>query len=297
VKILDRILVALDGSETAEAILPHVRRLLRRQDSELILVRAVHSPLSEEQASAIEALIGQAREYVATMKERLDQEGIRASVEVRVGPPAGVLLDIAEEKRVSLIAVTTHGRSGLSRALLGSVAEIVLRKSPVPVFALRPVEGVSSGKELGPIKGILVPTDLSGGSEAILDPAADLAKLFGARLVFLHVRHPAKPLDGGAKDGDENEARSRLHELAALAQAQGVPTAEILDVGEDVPEQILANARFHGCDLIAMTSHGRSAVSRLVVGSVTENVLRESTLPLLIVRSEQTAKQAGKIPA
>ena len=65
--------------------------------------------------------------------------------------------------------------------------------------------------------------------------------------------------------------------------------ATIVDKGEPV-KAILDNARFHGCDLIAMTTHGRSGVSRLVVGSVTEQVLREATLPLLVVRAEKVAK-------
>lgn len=281
--MLERILVPLDGSVTAEAVLPHVRRLLRRHDSEVILLRVANPPAAEEQMSLIEATLAAAREYIVGVKDRLEQQGVRARVETRIGPPAGTILDVAEEEDVSLIAMATHGRTGLKRALFGSVAEVVLRKSPVPVLAVRPFwtyELLPPGRpETQPFKGILVPTDRSEASMAVLGPAIDLAKLFEARLVFLHVVEKESP-----------GARKHLEEIAA--KAWGVETAVVVDRG-DPAKGILGNARFHGCDLIAMTTHGRSGISRLAVGSVTEQVLREATVPLLVVRAPKKAKKAA----
>ena len=108
----EKILVPLDGSETAEAILPHVRRLLRRHDSEVILLRVAHPPIAEEQVTVIEASLAAAREYVVGIKDRFEQQGVRATAEARVGPPAGTILEVAEERDVSLIAIATHGGSG-----------------------------------------------------------------------------------------------------------------------------------------------------------------------------------------
>ena len=283
--MLDRILVPLDGSVTAEAVLPHLRRLLRRHDSEVILLGVANPPPVEAQLVLVEASLSAAREYITGVKARLEQQGVRVKAEARVGPPAGVILDVAEERDVTLIAMATHGRTGLKRALFGSVAEHVLRKSPVPVLAVRPFwtyELLPPGRtETQPFKSILVPTDLSTASAGVLAPAVELARLFGARLVFLNV------LDSSGKGGDEGLAQARLKEFAS--KARGVEAATIVDKGEPV-KAILDNARFHGCDLIAMTTHGRSGVSRLVVGSVTEQVLREATLPLLVVRAEKVAK-------
>lgn len=287
--MLERILVPLDGSVTAEAILPHVRRLLRRHDSELVLLCVANPPPVEEQMTILEASIAAAREYIMGVKTRLEQQGVRVKAEARVGPPAGTILDVAGEEGVSLIALATHGRTGLKRALFGSVAEQILRKSPVPVLAVRPFwsyELLPPGRtETQPFKGILVPTDLSAPSTGVLAPAIELAKLFGARLVFLNV------LEKGMKGGDESVAQARLKEFAS--QVKGVETATVVDKGEP-SKVILDTARFHGCDLIAMTTHGRSGLSRLVVGSVTEQVLRDATLPLLVVRVEE-AKKVKKV--
>ena len=294
--MLDKILVPLDGSVAAEAILPHVRRLLRRKDSEVLLLRVAVPPPVEEQMSMIEASLAAAREYVGGIKERLEQQGVRARAEARLGPPAGTILEVAEEKNVSLIAMATHGRTGLKRALFGSVAEQVLRKSTAPVFVVRPFwsyELQPPGRtEARPFKGILVPTDRSEPSRAVLAPAIEIARLFGARMVFLNVLEP-----GRDKAGDEGLARERLQEYAD--QAKGLETAVVVDRGE-AAKTILDNARFHGCDLIAMTTHGRSGLSRMVVGSVTEKVLRDAALPLLVVRAAKVkakktaAKAAGK---
>lgn len=280
--MLERILVPLDGSVTAEGILPHVRRLLRRHDSELVLLRVANPPPLEEQVPILEASLSAAREYIAGVRDRLEQQGVRVKALARVGPAAGTILDVAEDEKVSLIALATHGRTGLKRALFGSVAEHVMRKSPVPVLAVRPFwsyEILPPGRtEDRSLQGILVPTDGSDLSMAVLPPAVEMAKLFGARLVLLHVQDP-----------ESEVAQERLEELAK--RAKGVETATVRDRGEPA-KAILDNARFHGCDLIAMTTHGRSGLSRLAVGSVTEKVLREATLPLLIVRSREKAKKA-----
>jgi len=291
--MLDKILVPLDGSVTAEAILPHVRRLLRRHDSEVILLRVAVPPTSEDQMTVVEAILAAAREYIAGVRDRLGQQGVRARAEVRMGPAAGTILDAAEEEGVSLIALATHGRTGLRRALFGSVAEHVVRKSPVPVLAVRPFwtyELLPPGRtESQPFKGILVPTDRSDLSMQVLAPSIELAKLFDARIVFLHVLAPEE-----RAKGDEALARERLKEFAAKAEAKGVKAITLVDKG-DVAKTILDNARFHGCDLIAITTHGRSGVSRLVTGSVTEEVLRGATLPLLVVRAEKEEKKEKKV--
>jgi len=288
--MLEKILVPLDGSVTAEAVLPHVRRLLRRHDSEVFLLGVANPPSTEDPMAMLEASLAASREYIMGVKDRLEKQGVRVKAEARVGPPAGTILDVAEEEGVSLIALATHGRTGVKRALFGSVAEHVLRQSPVPVLAVRPFwtyELLPPGRpESQPFKGILLPTDGSDLSMAVLAPAVELAKLFGSRLVLLTVLEPAK-----GKGGDEGVAQARLKALAS--KIKGVETLAVVDKGE-AAKCILDNARFHGCDLIAMTTHGRSGVSRLVVGSITEKVLREGTLPLLVVRAAKV-KKAKKV--
>jgi nucleotide-binding universal stress UspA family protein len=136
--MIERIVVPLDGSLTAEAILPQVRRMLYRNDSEVILVRAVNPPMVENAIVLAEAELAAAREYILGQMERLEKAGVRAKFVVRIGSPVGVILDVVEEHRATLIALATHGATGLKRLLFGSVAEGLIRKSPVPVLLMRP---------------------------------------------------------------------------------------------------------------------------------------------------------------
>jgi nucleotide-binding universal stress UspA family protein len=295
--MLDRILVPLDGSVTAEAIVPHLRRLLRRLDSEVILLRATEAPLAELPPVAIEAALGAAREYLLGQKERLEQEGVRVRVEARLGPAAGTILEVAREQNASLIAMATHGRTGLTRALFGSVAEHVLLKCTVPVLAVRPFWSYdllpAPSKEGQPFRRILLPLDESAASTAVLGPALELAKLFEASLVFLHIAESAKKGKTKTESDPHAPEKAWLEKAAREARSQGLETLSIVEEGE-APSAILENARRRGCDLIAMTTHGRSGIGRLAVGSVTEKVLRNATLPLLVVRA---AKEDPKKPA
>jgi nucleotide-binding universal stress UspA family protein len=298
--MLERILVPLDGSVTAEAILPHLRRLLRRHDSEVILLRAAEAPLTELPPVALETALGAAREYLLGKQERLEQEGVRVRVEARLGPAAGTILEVARERNVSLIAMATHGRTGLTRALFGSVAEHVLLKCTVPVLAVRPFWSYevlpANPKEGEPFRKILLPLDESPASTAVLGPALELAQLFEASLVFLHIAESARKGQAKREPGDFASEKAWLEKAAREARSLGIETVSVVEPGE-ASSAILENARRHGCDLIAMTTHGRSGIGRLAVGSVTEKVLRNATLPLLVVRAtrEEQKKPARKV--
>jgi len=285
--MLERIIVPLDGSLTAEAVLPHVRRILRRQDSEIILVRAVVPAPVENTMLIADAAMGAARSYVAGIQERLEREGVRVSSEVRAGTAVGVILDVAEDRKATMIAMATHGATGLKRILLGSVAEVVLRKSPVPVLVLRPFwtseEAPHEEMEGVPIRNLLVPVDGSDLAELAVPAALELARLFEARAILLRV------LDEDREDtaAEIREAEEHLDAISRTFERRGIDTFTIVQKGDAVDE-ILDAARFHHADLIVMTTHGRSGLSRLVTGSVTEQVLRRATVPLLVVRAEKT---------
>ncbi|MBI4566229.1 MAG: universal stress protein [Planctomycetes bacterium] len=137
--MLERILIPLDGSATAEAILPQVALILKRKDSEVILARVVNVPLSYrvDMARAIAEERLRAKSYVRDLAGKLAGDGVRARAEVLEGSAAESLLDLAERERVGLIAMTTHGRSGVSRWMLGSVTEKVLRGSQLPMLVVR----------------------------------------------------------------------------------------------------------------------------------------------------------------
>ena len=289
--MIERIVVPLDGSLTAEAILPQVRRVLYRNDSEVILVRAVVPPPVENSLLVTEPLLAAARQYLLGQQERLEKAGVRVKNVVRVGTPVGVILDIVEEEKATMIALATHGSSGVKRVLFGSVAEQVIRKTPVPVLLLRPFwsyDVVPPGApEHRPIRNLLLPVDGSDLSVEALPGVIEFADLFETRVVLLRVLEEKKRKAGAADE--KAEAEKQLQALARSIEKKGVETLSLVQNG-DPTEQILKAVRHHEIDLIAMTTHGRSGLRRAVTGSVTEEVLRKATVPLLVTRNVGAAK-------
>jgi len=137
--VYQRALVPLDGSPVAEAILPFIEQIAGPLDIEILLVRVV--PLARE-LPAGEPIFKEldAQGYLEPLVASLKAKGVRAGARVRIGDPATEIVAAAKEVSADLIAMTTHGRSGLGRLLFGSVTEAVLRGSPIPVFLMRMTE-------------------------------------------------------------------------------------------------------------------------------------------------------------
>jgi nucleotide-binding universal stress UspA family protein len=140
-----RVLIPLDGSELAEAILPFVEQVAGPLDAEVVLVRVVEA-VSAAEAIALAGVVApdtfavremEAKQYLHEVERRLSKKGLRVRTRIALGPPAAAILGAVQTSAVDLVAMTTHGRSGLSRALFGSIAESVLRASPVPVLLIR----------------------------------------------------------------------------------------------------------------------------------------------------------------
>ncbi|HEX7901857.1 MAG TPA: universal stress protein [Planctomycetota bacterium] len=282
--MIERILTPLDGSITAEAVLPHVRRLAKPTGSEIILVQAVAVAGDDGGESAFRAAAQTGTEYLNGVKERLEASGYRARVVVRAGGAAETVLGLAAEVRASMLAVATHGRTGAQRLVLGSVAETLLRATPVPVFAVRPFwtydlqpEG---GLESQPIRTILVPVGSGGLSLCVLPHAVEMARLFGARVMILHAK----------SSGDE----TAVSDVAARFRLEGIEATTLVEPGNPV-DTILEACKSRAVDLAVMSTHGRSGLSRLVLGSVTEEVLRHARVPLLVVRGDPSAKPLWRV--
>lgn len=276
--MLDRILIPLDGSPTAEAILPQVRRLLLRAESEVLLLRAVEAPpgMGADAPVVLAELHDAASAYLQTTAARLLDQGIRVRPMVQVGYPAEVIVETASREQAGFVAMSTHGRSGIARWVFGSVTEKVLRsRLPVPLLLVRSFPSKGLEEEL-PVRKILVPIDGSKPSLAIVRPAAELAHPFDAKVLLLHVeeREPSLPLPTDSKLKEAVDAFAALHVSAMGLVAGGDPASEILEA-----------CSVHRADLIAMSTHGRSGLSRWVLGSVTEKVLRTATVPMLVVPS------------
>jgi nucleotide-binding universal stress UspA family protein len=202
------------------------------------------------------------------------------------GYPAEAILAGAREQAATLIALTTHGRTGLARWDLGSVTEKVLRGGEFPILVTRSFETAEAGatRERRPaqaaIRRILLPIDAGDLSPVAVGPAIELASLFGAEILLVHV------LDQGLAGELPMPDIARAQEMATAA---GLHTEVVLERG-DAAGQILAVSAERQADLIVMATHGRSGLKRWVLGSVAERVMRAAPVPLLLIRAGEAAQ-------
>lgn len=278
-----RILVPLDGSTLAEAALPLVRRILEKKASEIVLMRALPPPpmVEGDFARVAELDHKEAEAYLDVVQNALDAQGARTRVRIREGPAPAAILTVAEEEQASMIAMSTHGRTGAARWLFGSVAEEVLRSAPVPLLLARSFP--AGGREALP-RRMLVPVDPGDVSLEVIGPAVELATVFGAHALLLHVM-PEGPAFGTPV--------VQMTEAFERFRTAGVTVEPILRRGDPAAE-ILSVARDQKADLVAMATHGRAGVSRMMFGSVAEKVLRKAEVPLLLVRGPRSAAAPGE---
>jgi nucleotide-binding universal stress UspA family protein len=146
--MFEKILVCLDGSELSEQIIPYAIGQAKKFNSEVILVQAVDTPTSVPSAAGhisgpalkdqIHAQQEKVTAYLSKTAKRLSEDGVKVEHATLKGSPAHAIVDYAHEEDVSLIAIATHGHSGIRRAVLGSVADYVIRESHLPMLVIKP---------------------------------------------------------------------------------------------------------------------------------------------------------------
>ncbi|HEV3168398.1 MAG TPA: universal stress protein [Isosphaeraceae bacterium] len=227
--------------------------------------------------------------YHESVKERLRQtyvsdRPIETEYLISDGPTTHMILRAAEEEGCDLIAMGTHGRTGLSRVLAGSVAEAVLREARCPVLVLRsPEPGKSLARD---VHAILHPSDFSNHSQTAAGIARTLAGNLGARLVLLHVAPMEEVVPGEVgMPMDPEESHVSLEALRKQLEGPDLKSPiEVVHSEGDVASEILRTAETKGCDLLVLGTHGRTGLLRLLMGSLAEAVLRRSKCPVLMVK-------------
>jgi nucleotide-binding universal stress UspA family protein len=297
--MFDKVLVPLDFSEHATLALGHAGLFARVLGSELELVHVVEQVIhshpsfwSAEPALADELhrqSLGTAQGLLATLVQAHQAElGPRVQQRVISGSVPGALADRAAEAKADLMMISTHGRTGFARWLMGSVSERLLRVAPCSVLVVRgstPPPGSAVPPRLA---SILVAVDLSEHSRRALAVAAELARAFGASLEVLHV-WAAPHGDAGASragllDRMRDNARAELDAfIAAAALAEGVTPTRTIATGS-ATAAISEHAAERRPDLLVLGTHGHGGVKRLVLGSVAESVARYASSATLVVR-------------
>jgi nucleotide-binding universal stress UspA family protein len=214
---------------------------------------------------------------------------------IREGDVAGEIHGMAAAVRADLIVLGTHGRTVLRRLLFGSVATAVLRGAHCPVLVLR---WHRVPKPAAEIRVILHPTDCSDVSVAAGKVARSLARDLGARLVLLHVLPFDVLFNELAVPVDPSEYRDALGRIGRHLDGPDLKYPVEARVGRgDAAAEILRTADELGCDLIVMGTHGRTGLSRLVLGNVAESVLPAADCPVLVVKAPEGVASTAQRPA
>ena len=284
-----KILIPLDGSPEAAAIVPVALAFARARYAELVLVRVTADEHDDAPANVA------ARRDLAEVVREYQLDDRRVRTELRCGDVGEQIVQAARQADADLIALATHGRHGFARAWYGSVAERVLATSPVPVLLLR-----SDGKASTKLRTVLVPVDNSPGSMAALAEARALAALTHARLLLLEVVAPLHRWDENPERSPEWEEELRagaqgfVNQLAKRQREHGVAATGVAATGP-VAETIGRVAREHDVDLIVMGTHGLVGPRRALLGSVADAVVRTAGLPVLLIRQGgATAPRIGE---
>jgi nucleotide-binding universal stress UspA family protein len=285
------VLVPLDGSELAERAVPFATTIATMPGWSLLLLRAVNTLSAPTDAAGL-ALKQSAQEALDAVAASLAAAGVGAVTRVVDGQAETAILEAAADEDVGLVVMSTHGRGGLGRFIYGSVADTVLRHTPVPVLTVPP-----HGLERWPMDErvkILVPLDGSELSASVLRPACELADLLGGSLLLLTLVESSRfasytegYLSGEPDEHDEDlvVARSQLEAVAAGVRT-GTRPVEVKALFGTPFFDVAAIARDVGAHAIAMATHGRGGLGRTLLGSVATATLQRSDIPLLIVRPD-----------
>jgi nucleotide-binding universal stress UspA family protein len=317
-----RILVPLDGAARAEKAIPVAARLAKASGGSLVLLQVVNMPVETSgfmyepivfTQADIDTEISKATKYLTTLSLEKELEGIGVQTLILMETTAPSILSAIQNNDIDLVVMSSHGETGLMRWVMGSVAQKIVRQSPVPVLVLRDGGPTLSEKSLTAPRA-LVSLDGSHLAESAILPAAQVVSaLAGSARGVLHlvrvVTYPPElepllispsPVAAHSVQHEEEEAHKYMSDLIENRLQRDLAPFN-LDISSTVifePDVAATLVRLaekgdelrgtSGCELIAMATHGRSGLQRWAMGSVTERTLTATKLPMLVVRPEST---------
>jgi nucleotide-binding universal stress UspA family protein len=316
---MTHILVPLDGSSLAADIVPYVRTLAANLSASIHLMHVVSdiprhphfdhhhlmlwqhdSTLLQEgrpDIGALASLRQHAESYLREQAQPLQDDGFDVKIDVHFGEAAVRIAEVAATTQPAMIAMVSHGYSGLRRWTLGSVTEKVVHATSIPVFVVRHQEGVPPLSN-PTIRRVLVPLDGSAFARQALPVAAELATHTNATLhlmcaVPLVNEFPAlvrasltESMWHDVQAERRSEAEQNLVEVATDLQGRGLKVSTQVANGRPA-EKISEVSMGQQCDIIVMATHGYSGLQQWALGSIASKVLHSSPVPLLLVHAQE----------
>ena len=291
--MFDRILVPLDGSKLAEQVFPYVTELARAFGSEVILIEVCEPEESQYEHTCEIYLSNVAEQVGSNIEEGAGTVKVRAVV--LVGRPAEEIVSYAEKNDISLIIMTSHGRSGIMPQCLGSTAYKVLQRVVIPSMVVRVIEPLAESSKDGLFGRILVPLDGSERAEAVLPYVMELMRKLNSEVILLQVVasgkhvHTIGGLDYvyfGDRDADSMKISTQKYLGKVRTRLVGKKDSIRCEVRTGDPvREIVKCANETDSRLIAISSHGHSGIERWAYGSVTYKILQSSNQAVLVARS------------
>jgi len=279
---IEKILVPTDGSIESESAFAAILPLVKAYAPEVTVLYVLEDPDASYYPPA----------QVAKVCRGVRTAGMNAHLELREGKPADEILRAAKAKKVDLIAMSTHGRGGLSRLVAGSVAESVLRRAVVPLLVTRQGSNSQSWKK------IVVALDGSARGDSILPDAFRVAKTLGSTIDLVRVALPIVTPTGVGEIPmlpiPPDDPMPYLNTVVERAKREGIE-AHAVGLQGRACSQILRHVEESGAGLLCMATHGRTGLTRVIMGSIAEEMLRKAPCPVLLRRSVIWADEPGRV--
>jgi nucleotide-binding universal stress UspA family protein len=276
----DKIVVPLDGSRLAEVALPYAEELAAKMGSEIILLSVLQSEETHEyqkHQSYATKIINVTKLHAEKYLDKSWGRTINIETATRSGGPAEGILDYVSKGTSRLIVMATHGRSGLSRWALGSIADKVVRATTKqPLMLIRAKGSRPDIREKRILKKALVPLDGSTSSEAVIPYIMEIAHNLQMEVTLLQVTPKTNHTYASAEDYLQSWRRHLVDNgiKARYELSVGAAADQIIDIADEL-----------AIDVVAMSTHGQTAIHLWPLGSVAQKVLLGGNTPLMLIRA------------
>jgi nucleotide-binding universal stress UspA family protein len=299
--MFDPIMVPLDGSQLAECVLPHVAAIARAFDAKVILLRVLDKKQASEKAQLFDLVNWQinktgAKLYMEKIGTRLQKSSLRIETAVLEGLVAESITEYSQKRGAKLIILSSHGRSGLSQWGISSVTQKIIFSAPTSVLIIRAHQPATNESLVQQYARLMVPLDGSRRAENVLPMVTLLANSHQSRIQIVHVvktpemarQMPITPEDLELSDRivarNREEAIRYLDQVRLHSPLEGIEVQTRLLTSDNAAAALHELADKENIDMVALSAHGYSGYNQWPYGSMVNNFILYSKVPLLIVQ-------------